>query len=174
MSNTLDHSQLKKDLNYNPDTGEITLARTIERVGQKGRLMGCTFKRNGRPSKCQNISYRGKRYLLHRLAWFYVHGYMPKFIDHINGDSSDNRLCNLREVTVTENNRNVGKQSNNKSGFTGVSWNKSKCRWGVQIWHKSKPINMGWFKEQNNAILARKIAEKVFGYHENHGNERYA
>lgn len=53
---------------------------------------------------------KGKQYLLHRLAFFYVNGYMPVEIDHINGIRSDNRISNLREVDHKENTRNRNKR----------------------------------------------------------------
>lgn len=66
------------------------------------------------------INLKGGKYYAHRLAWFYVNGEWPPFIDHINGDRADNRIANLRVVTRSENQRNRGVQANNKLGLKGV------------------------------------------------------
>jgi hypothetical protein len=52
------------------------------------------------------ITVLGKSYYAHRLAWFYMNGEWPDQIDHINGIKSDNRIENLRNVTVQQNNQN--------------------------------------------------------------------
>src|SRR4051794_35927015 len=52
-------------------------------------------------------------------------------VDHINRDPSDNRRENLRCVTRRQNTLNRRLNSNNKSGYKGVSWNKGYSRWAV-------------------------------------------
>jgi len=90
-------------------------------------------------------------------------------IDHINGDPTDNRWENLRDVTNKENQMNRKLGSNNTSGFVGVYWDNSHDRWRSQIWHNSKKVNIGSFKNKQDAIEARKQANIKYGYHENHG-----
>jgi hypothetical protein len=75
-----------------------------------------------------------KSYLAHRLAWLYVHGEWPEnLIDHINNNRSDNRICNLRKATKTENNRNTLRGSKNKSGVKSVFWkeNLQPCNYWI-------------------------------------------
>jgi hypothetical protein len=80
-------------------------------------------------------------------------------IDHINGVSSDNRICNLREATISENGQNRKRGKNNTSGFTGVSWHKSKNKWCSQIRVNGDLIALGSFdtpQEANDAYLLAK------------------
>jgi hypothetical protein len=72
-----------------------------------------------------------KPYLIHRLIFLYHHGYLPKYIDHIDRNPANNRIENLREATHSQNHGNITKQSNNTSGYKGVSWNKGHKRWVV-------------------------------------------
>lgn len=105
----------------------------------------------------------GRRYYAHRLAWFYVTGEWPKHeIDHINGDRSDNRISNLREATQNENAQNKRKQRNNKSGVTGVSWNKAEKSWVVKISANGKRIYLGRYSNLSDAIKAREEGKKKY------------
>lgn len=65
----------------------------------------------------------GKEYVQHRLAWLYMHGRWPSGdIDHINGNRSDNRFSNLRDVATQTNSENRRcAQKNNKAGLLGVT-----------------------------------------------------
>ena len=110
-----------------------------------------------------------RKYLLHRLAWLYVHGEFPKQIDHINHDRMDNRLVNLRAVTNSTNSKNRSVQSLNTSGITGVSYDKSRGRWLAQIKVDYKKIFLGRFKNKEDAVKARMEANEKYGFHENHG-----
>lgn len=85
-------------------------------------------------------------YLAHRLAWMYVHGDWPSmYLDHVNRIPSDNRMSNLREVTLSQNQQNKLLQKNNKSGYKGVSWNRSMQRWVANIKVNRKKYYLGVF-----------------------------
>lgn len=49
---------------------------------------------------------------------------------------------------------------NNRSGTTGVCWDKNKNKWIAQIWFKGKNYKLGYFKDKDEAIKARKGAEE--------------
>lgn len=115
------------------------------------------------------IRIDGELYHAHRLAWFYIHGYMPQEIDHINHDRSDNRLKNLREVTRDENRKNLAISDRNKSGVTGVVWCRQTGKWRAQIVHKRQHYHLGRFTSFVSAVRARRTAEQKLNFHRNHG-----
>ena len=85
-------------------------------------------------------------------------------VDHINGDILDNCRNNLRIVTRQQNNMNQGISKNNKSGVSGVHWNKTNDKWRAKIAYKYKDIHLGCFEKLEDATKARKDAEmKYFG-----------
>ncbi len=99
--------------------------------------------------------------LLHRLITDTPDGFV---VDHINHKPEDNRLCNLRVVSRSENNVNKVIRSNNSSGFTGVSWNRQVNKWNAYIKYKGQKNNLGYYERKEAAIAARKAAEeKYFG-----------
>lgn len=90
----------------------------------------------------------GKKYLTHRLIFLIEHGYLPEYIDHIDGNPLNNKLENLRECSRSENARNRSKQSNNTSGVVGVSWHKSKSKWHALCRDKyGKLTHLGYFAD---------------------------
>lgn len=111
------------------------------------------------------IAIDGLDFRAHRLAWFYKNGIWPKNqIDHRNGNRSDNRISNLREATQIQNCRNSKLQSNNTSGFRGVTWNKRRSAWIARIHVNKKSIYIGYFKLKNEAVTAYEAASaKIFG-----------
>lgn len=118
------------------------------------------------------ITIDSRRYRAHRLAWVYTYGEMPKYqIDHINQDKLDNRISNLREVTNLENHKNMPARKDNKSGYTGVHFDRVKNRWVSFIYDNKKRVHLGTFKNKLDAIDKRKCAEVEYGYHENHGRK---
>lgn len=85
-------------------------------------------------------------------------------IDHINNNKKDNRKCNLRIVTRSQNGMNRGLQSNNKTGVTGVTFYEPYDKWNSQIALNGRHINLGYFSDFEDAVKARKEAEeKYFG-----------
>ncbi len=95
----------------------------------------------------------------HRLAWFMVHGEFPDcFIDHINGDRSDNRIANLRLATPAQNSQNMNPKSRcNATGFKGVYPKRDKFAAG--IWLLGKYHHVGTFDTAEAAFEARQKAK---------------
>lgn len=83
-------------------------------------------------------------------------------VDHKNHITGDNRMCNLRICTSSENHYNRMMQHNNTSGITGVSWNKSKNMWRSYINVAKERIELGFFTNLDDAIVARRQAEEKY------------
>ncbi len=97
------------------------------------------------------------------------YGTWPDEIDHIDGNAGNNRLGNLRSVSHAENMRNRAKQMNNKSGFTGVSWNNRRSRWEAYIKLSGKKVGLGLYDTRDAAVAARVAAEQCAGFSPRHG-----
>jgi hypothetical protein len=113
----------------------------------------------------RHVQINRNLYKEHRLAWLIVYGKWPREIDHINGNKSDNRLCNLRVATRSQNNINrVRPPRNNTSGVRGVSYSRVYKKYEVYIGYNNKRIKLGFFKRKSDAMLARRKAEKeIYG-----------
>lgn len=83
-------------------------------------------------------------------------------VDHINHNPSDNRKINLRNVTRSQNQMNVGLSRNNKSGITGVHFDSTNEKWVAQIGIDQKRKNLGKFDNFDDAVKARREAEKKY------------
>jgi len=118
-------------------------------------------------------SIMNKTYYAHRVVYALGMGKWPESqIDHINGIRSDNRFSNLRAVTQMENSRNMRRSKANKSGVTGVFWNKGHQKWTAHIRAQKQSRWLGNFARREDAIAARKAAERKYGFHPNHGRSK--
>lgn len=89
------------------------------------------------------------------------HGYMHRFIldtqsrqvDHINGNKLDNRRCNLRPCTPSQNQANSLPRKGS-SQFKGVSWNRKNARWVAQIKINRNDKSLGRFNDEIDAAMA--------------------
>ena len=97
----------------------------------------------------------GKYHFAHRIIWEMHNGSIPEgmVVDHIDRIRNNNLIENLRICTFQENHFNRGKQSNNKSGFKGVSWHKQKQKWVAQIKLDGKNKFLGFFTCPEKAYL---------------------
>lgn len=93
--------------------------------------------------------------------------------DHKNGDTLNNLEENLRVCNRRENASNRQKQTNNTSGHSGVTWNKTAEKWMAYIAYNYKDITLGYFDMIKDAVECRKRAEeKYFGeFNRNKNNE---
>ncbi len=119
----LTQNKLKELASYNPETGIFT--RLTSSGGNKvGTTIGCLDSLGY--VKC---SILGKQTHTHRLAFLYMTGSIPKEVDHIDGDRSNNRWNNLREVTRGQNQYNSKLHRDSTSNVKGLSYHKENGVW---------------------------------------------
>ncbi len=140
-----------KTFNYDPFTGLLSNKVFRSNRSQKGYVYNHEDAHGYIITGINNTPR-----FVHRIAWLIMEGYWPEHeIDHKNGIRSDNRWCNLRHVTRTCNKQNSKVFSTNKSGFPGVSFNKSKNKWQVNVWMNNKITYLGRFDTALEGALAR-------------------
>ena len=98
--------------------------------------------------------------LLHWMVMGYDHA-CENPIDHINRDKTDCRRCNLRFVTDQQNSMNRSMQSNNRSGYIGVSYSKKDGTYGAKIGLNNKNIYLGYTKDIIAAAQMRNYAAQL-------------
>ena len=83
-------------------------------------------------------------------------------VDHINGDTLDNRKTNLRLATHKQNSCNRRTQKNNKAGARGVCWAKEQRKWKSFIRNNGKRMHLGYFDNLEDAKMAYYTAAKRY------------
>ncbi len=116
---------------------------------RKDKPAGCTLNNGYR-----QISVKYKKYLEHRLIYLYHHGVLPKYVDHIDGNTLNNSIENLRECTHMQNHFNQKKHKNNTSGFKGVSFHVLSQKWRASVWINYKQYHLGLFDDIKDAHTA--------------------
>lgn len=151
-------------VSYDPQTGVFTWVPRKASPQWNGKFAG---KRAGwRLNRGYwVIEINGERFLGHRLAWLIMTGDCPECdVEHENLDKSDNRFCNLRLASRSQNMANTPLRSTNTSGFKGVSWKRHLQKWVAQITHNGKNIYLGVHETKEQAHEAYRVAaERCFG-----------
>lgn len=176
--------ELRELLRYEPETGNLYWETRPERM----------FEGNSYPasrlSKTWNSKYaggraftaskqggyfvgrvNGRKYLAHRVIWAIYHGRWPETgLDHINGNTQDNRVENLRLANQHQNMANTKKRSDNTSQVKGVFWSKGRSKWCAQIAKNGVSKHLGYYDDINDAASAYRIAaSSEFGEFANFG-----
>lgn len=156
---------LKDMFRYDPETGNLIRTKTTSPNAVKDNVVGYD---DGRGYLRVNIDK--KCHYVHRIIWELCNGEIPPglMIDHINGNGLDNRLENLRLVDASHNGRNKKNYLNTESGIFGVQ-RTPENKWKARIKVRGKQIHIGHYDNLQEAIEARKEAEKKYKFHPNHG-----
>lgn len=182
MATELSSTVLRELLRYEPDTGKLFwLVRDRSRF-QNNRSHAVWNGRyaNTEAFTCDTTGRRtgrifDRQYLAHRVIWALHTGEWPVGeIDHIDGNSSNNRWINLRDVSHAENMKNTKLHKSNTSGRIGVSFNRRMGMWNAYIGDRSDREILGYFPTMDLAASARSKAEVEHGYHRNHGRTEVA
>ena len=165
--------EITRKLIYDKDSGKLFWKERSENSWVDRR-----FNRNFAGKEAGTFDKRGYKVVkicgvnlfCHRLVWFFHYKKWPsKNLDHINGKKSCNLISNLREADQGENLKNCKIRSDNTSGQVGVYFNKSRNKWRASIVVSGENIHLGYFKNKDDAINARKSAEIEHNFHKNHG-----
>lgn len=153
--NDLTACEARELLDYNPDTGRFIWRANVSIGTRVGSAAG-TLRGDGYVT----IRLHGSGYRAHRLAWLLTYGEWPKYdIDHINRIRNDNRICNLRQVTRSQNNQNASIYKNNTLGIRGVRV-AGACIY-AEITTRGRKKYLGNFPTIDSAASAYAAAKKM-------------
>lgn len=140
---TITPENVRQIFDYNPDTGELKWKKKISYKIRVGDNVGCLTKRGYLLTK-----YKYRRYFNHTIIWIFSHKKYPNYvIDHIDGNKTNNKIENLRDITVRDN------VSNQKIHREGKLLGSRKTKYGFcsYIRSKEKIIYLGSFKTEIEA-----------------------
>lgn len=173
---------LRQIVSYDAGAGVLTWLKRPETHFSSARICNSWNAKHAgkaagaiRPSGYVYLAIDGIRHPVHRVAYALHNNEWPPHecvIDHIDQDPSNNRIVNLRLASQKENMRNQPSRKNNSSGTMGVSFDKKQGKWVARIMVSGKSVRLGAFEIQEDAINARRLAERRLGFHQNHGRSK--
>lgn len=171
---------IRSRLSYSPDTGLLTWkskpgdARETRRWNT--RYAGKVAQARDEDGYSKITIMTGKKNNIfkgHRICWLLHYGEWPMAeIDHVNHVRDDNRIDNIRLSDRSEQNMNRSLPANNKSGFIGVTWLKSKKKWRAIAGYKRKYYFLGYFVNPEDAAAVVQAFRRERQFHMNHGATR--
>ena len=150
---------LRELLEYCPNSGRLWWKKTLSNRVRPGREVGAP---DGQGYRVMMVS--GYTTRVHRTIWAHYHGHWPTgFIDHINGDRSDNRILNLRDVTNAVNlQNNYRPQVNSTTGLRGVWFDKRRNNFVAELSANRRKYRLGAFKTAEDAQQAYLSAKALY------------
>lgn len=137
---------LKKHTKYIEETGSL--------VWQSRSCRYHTVKIGSELGTINDGGYRktqinGKMLLVHRLIFLLKKGYLPKYIDHIDGNKLNNKIENLKDATTRE---NCGNRKSHRNGkLVGASFKAETNKWCSRIYFNKKEYHLGYFNTEKEA-----------------------
>lgn len=149
-TDSLTLGRLKEVLFYDPESGEFSWRKS------RGTKIAGSLTGNKRTDGYSYIKIDTVLYRKSRLAWFYVHGMWPSdHTDHINGNTSDDRIVNLRPATCSQNLGNRKVANKGSSGHKGIHFDTDKNRFLAYISCQTKRYFLGGY-------ISKKTAQGVY------------
>lgn len=137
--------------------GNLYWKITINNRGKQGEMAGCLL-----PRGYKAIGINNKRYLMHRLIFMMFYGYLPKKIDHIDGNPINSTIENLRKANDAENSYNAKLRKDNTTGCKGVIWHKWAKKWRVIVKANKNVAYSGYFDDLELADLVSQEARDKY------------
>lgn len=164
----LTQEMVRQMFDYREDGKLIRRQSTMGNGNHAGAVVGT------KPTGARNYRYsatkvHGQHWCVHKLIYLYHYGVVPKQLDHINRDTTDNRIENLRPASTIQNACNRKLFTNNTSGCKGVSWNKVSKKWLSYISINQKFTRLGMFDDLELADFVSTEARDLYhGKYANH------
>ena len=133
---------------------EVNGGKLVAKVDYCNIKVGCEvgFETN---HGYRQVGVLGRNFLTHHIVWFLCKGQWPNLpLDHINGDKSDNRIENLRELSHEQNLRSFA-SIRGAVAFRGVYFHKSKSKFAATAGYNNKQKHIGLYDTAEEAALAR-------------------
>jgi len=157
--------QVKKLFCYDSNTGILTNRIHRSTRSRAGHSIGNSDSGGYLTTKIDSVQYK-----VHRVIFIYVYGYLPRYVDHIDGDRLNNKTNNLRQATFSQNQQNTKIMKNNTTGCKGVSWCKKRRMYASRLYFKGKNKHLGYFYDLDVAAQVLRIKRvELHGEYANHG-----
>lgn len=164
--NKIDLERLRELLRLDPATGLLHWLSNRPNGTKAGGVAG-----SQKSVRYVRMEVDGVRLSAHRVAWALHTGAWPPDdmqIDHINGVKSDNRPCNLRLASNSQNQMNIPSFQKPLSGLKGVYLDKKTGKWRAMIMVSKKTKSLGYFSSKQDAHIAYcEAAKNLHGEHAN-------
>lgn len=174
---------IKEIFIYNPQTGIFTWRkRGLHLFASEASMRRWNTRRSGKVAgslwankngyKCYRLRFLGYSIESHRAAFIYMTGSAPVSVDHKNRNPMDNKWENLRSSDWLDNAKNKTINRRNKTGESGVWWDKSRKNYQACVTCNYKRYRLGRFDSKSDAIKAVRKKRKELGFTDGHGEKR--